>query len=168
MNPTPSRQPQGQPTGGQFAAKSNPECEVELDGTQEGRQSHRTIEPEWTDEELIVDDLRAMLVDAGSSSASYDGPDFKEMAKGVTDWVNSGSSGAVRVASVTDVQQAIEYGFDQTNDVDGPNYTFMAQVVYDRFIADPALADGASRPGRNPGMAPAWQENRPTPDSAAL
>ena len=27
---TPSRQPQGQPTGGQFAARSSPEAEVEL------------------------------------------------------------------------------------------------------------------------------------------
>jgi len=31
MSTTPARQPQGQPTGGQFAAKYNPECEVELD-----------------------------------------------------------------------------------------------------------------------------------------
>jgi len=28
---TPTRQPKGQPTGGQFAAKANPECETELD-----------------------------------------------------------------------------------------------------------------------------------------
>jgi hypothetical protein len=31
MSTTPARQPQGQPTGGQFAAKSNPESEVDLD-----------------------------------------------------------------------------------------------------------------------------------------
>jgi hypothetical protein len=127
----PNRQPAGVPTGGQFAAQSHPESEIELDDTQEGHQSHRTIEPEWTDEELIVDELRAMLADASSSSVSYDGPDFKEMAEGVAAWINSDSSGTVRVA---DVQQAIEYGFDQTNDVDGPNYTFMAQVVHDRFV----------------------------------
>jgi hypothetical protein len=31
MSATPARQPQGQPTGGQFAAKSNPESGVELE-----------------------------------------------------------------------------------------------------------------------------------------
>ena len=31
MSKTPARQPQGQPTGGQFAAKSNPECDVDLE-----------------------------------------------------------------------------------------------------------------------------------------
>jgi hypothetical protein len=30
MNTTPARQPQGQPTGGQFAAQSNPECDIDL------------------------------------------------------------------------------------------------------------------------------------------
>jgi hypothetical protein len=137
-----SRQSKGQPTGGQFAAKSNPESEIELDDqprpvvktpSEEAQEWHQ-IEPEWTDEELIVDDLRAMLVDAGLPNVYYDGPYFKEMAEGITAWINSDSSGTVRAASITDVQQAIEYGFDQTNDVDGPNFTFMAQVVYDRFL----------------------------------
>jgi antitoxin component YwqK of YwqJK toxin-antitoxin module len=30
MSATPTRQPAGVPTGGQFAAKSNPECDVDL------------------------------------------------------------------------------------------------------------------------------------------
>jgi len=32
MSTTPARQPAGAPTGGQFAAKSNPECDVDLGG----------------------------------------------------------------------------------------------------------------------------------------
>jgi hypothetical protein len=32
MSTTPARQPAGVPTGGQFAAKSNPECDVDLGG----------------------------------------------------------------------------------------------------------------------------------------
>ncbi len=31
MSTTPARQPQGQPTGGQFAAQSNPECDIDLE-----------------------------------------------------------------------------------------------------------------------------------------
>jgi hypothetical protein len=44
VSATPARQPQGRPTGGQFASKSNPECEVELDGP----QPVRTVLPNGT------------------------------------------------------------------------------------------------------------------------
>jgi dihydropteroate synthase len=35
---------------------------------------------------------------------------------------------------VATIREAIEYGFDQTVDVDGPNFTYMAQVVNDRVV----------------------------------
>jgi len=47
MSSNPARQPQGQPTGGQFAAKSNPECEVELDGSQPARTVLPNGTVEW-------------------------------------------------------------------------------------------------------------------------
>jgi len=50
---SPARQPKGQPTGGQFAAKSNPECDVEISTDQESIQrdlssSIERLRAEWT------------------------------------------------------------------------------------------------------------------------
>ena len=81
----------------------------------------------WTDEECLVDEIRATLHETGLPG--WNGPNFDEMARCVV-------HDDIPFADIDQVKEAIEYGFDQTNDVDGPNFEYMAQLIFDKFCKE--------------------------------
>ena len=81
---------------------------------------------EWTEEEELVDEIRNALIEAWLPVTADGSPSFDEMTAAV--WYEI-------VPLLYDrVRSAVEYGIDQTNDSQGPNFEWMAQLIYDKFF----------------------------------
>jgi len=88
---SPARQPKGRPTGGQFAAKANPECETELSADQPVCTVRPTgTETWWLDGQRHRPDTRpgvlGHLVDGGDyevAERAFDNPNLPDAARTV-------------------------------------------------------------------------------------
>jgi hypothetical protein len=103
----------------------------------------------FTKEEGDVDDIENVLREYYGPADVWDyGVDFQGMAEGVVAYTE------IPAEKTSAIKAMIEEGFYQTNDVDGPGFHHMAQMVYDAFLKyvrtftvyqDPAECDAAVR-----------------------